>query len=102
LSANIFEATREAPRLKNPSFYMYAYLIDVICSSIPFLQWVGTGTLIYPLCIYNCCELWESNYKKHVYDICDHFITPMFFIIFNKPLQKLSQGAIEALKDIGK
>jgi hypothetical protein len=34
LTFSIFHSVRNAPYMKNPSFYMYAYLIDVVCSII--------------------------------------------------------------------
>jgi hypothetical protein len=33
---NIFHKFQEAPGMKKPSFYMSAYLIDAICSTIHF------------------------------------------------------------------
>jgi hypothetical protein len=43
---------REVPVRKKPSFYMFSYLIDAICSTKYFPSWVGTETLFYPIYIY--------------------------------------------------
>jgi hypothetical protein len=80
---------------------MSSYLIDVVCSSIcfPAMGWDWNPNLP-PIHVY-CSELWETNYKKYFYDICDHFMAPLFSIIYNQNPHRLSQGAIEAIKDIG-
>jgi hypothetical protein len=46
-------------------------------------------------------ELWDINYKKYLYKICDHFLAPLLIFIFNYHPHSLSQGAIKSINDIG-
>jgi hypothetical protein len=61
LTFNIFKNAQEAPVF----FYMYAYLIDAICSSIhfPSLGWEWNPSFP-PIHVY-CSKLWDINYKKY-------------------------------------
>jgi hypothetical protein len=102
LSFNIFQNAKEAPGLKKTRF-LHVLIFDRCCLlfHIIFLLWDGTRTLTYLLSMYISLELWDNNYKKYLYDICDHFLAPLFSVIFNQHPHRLSQGVIEALKDIG-
>jgi hypothetical protein len=96
-----FQKCQRGPGLKKLGFYMSSYLIDVVCSSISFptMGWDWNPSLP-PIHIY-FSELWDNNYKRYLYDICDHFMAPLFSVIFNHHPHRLSQGVIEDLKDIG-
>jgi hypothetical protein len=45
--------------------------------------------------------LWDINYKKYLYDICEYSLVPLFIVIFNHPHHRVSQGAITSVKEIG-
>jgi hypothetical protein len=80
---------------------MSSYLIDVVCSAIHFPAMGWDWNLDLPHIHAYCSELWETNYKKYLYDIRDHFMAPLFSVICNHNPHRLSRGAIEAIKDIG-
>jgi hypothetical protein len=54
---------------------MSSYLIDVICATIHFprMGWEWNPSL-FPIHVY-CFQLWEDSYKKHLYEICEHFLS---------------------------
>jgi hypothetical protein len=68
--------------MKKPGFYMTTYLIDVICFAhhFPALEWIWTPSQP-PIHIY-CSKLWDINYKEYFYSIYDHFIAPLYKVIF--------------------
>jgi hypothetical protein len=100
LTFNIFQNVKNSPGMKNPSFYMSAYLIDVVCSSIQFPTFGWSWDQNQPLVHVYCSELWEVNYKKHIYDICDFFLAPLHTIIFGYPTYRISKESMATLKDI--
>ena len=61
----------EEPKGAKPSFYMSAYLLDMVCAMIEFpelkLKWGITPTPIHEL----FSMLWVDNYIPHFYAICD-------------------------------
>jgi hypothetical protein len=54
-----------------------------------------------PLYIY-CSYLWDINYKKYIYGMCDYFLSPLHTIMFGYSLYKISMGAMKGMKEIEK
>jgi hypothetical protein len=48
-----------------------------------------------------CSQLWDVNYREHIYNICDYFLAPLYKAIFGFYPHRISQGAINALREIG-
>lgn len=98
---NTIKIVKEASGRKNPGFYMSAFLVDAVCSSnsFPLMGWTWKPDMP-PVHIY-CCELWASNFRKHIYEICDNFMAPLHSLIFNKPAPRLSIEARNTIRSIG-
>jgi hypothetical protein len=64
-----------------------------------FLPLDGTGTKINHLCM-SIVQIWDVNYKKHIYDICDYFLAPLHTIIFGYTPYRISKESMATLKDI--
>jgi hypothetical protein len=47
-----------------------------------------------------CSELWNINYKRYFYDICDYFLSPLYTIIYGFPRHKISSEARAGMKGI--
>jgi hypothetical protein len=45
-------------------------------------------------------ELWDVNYKRYIYNICDFFLTPLHIIIFGYSTYRLSKEAMAGMKGI--
>jgi hypothetical protein len=88
-------------RYEKPGFYMTTYLIDAVCVAhiFPSFNWVWDSSKA-PIHEY-FSQLWEVNYKNHLYDICDYFMAPLHKIIFGVHPHRISPGAIKDLKGIG-
>jgi hypothetical protein len=101
LSINIFETTKGAPGPKQPGFFMSSYLLDVVCASncFPGMGWYWNPTS-FPIHVY-CFQLWEKNYRRHFYDICDNFMAPLYVMIYNQNPLRLSPKSMQVVKDIG-
>jgi hypothetical protein len=73
-----------------PAFYMASYLLDIICARNAFsrmkLNWHPSGLVVHVY--YNI--LWENRYKKSYAVICDHFIAPIYFLLFKRECPRLS------------
>jgi hypothetical protein len=81
--------------MKKPFFYMYAYLIDAICSSMQFpdFRWSWDQDQLQYMFIVPTSM--EHKLKKCFYDICDLFLSPLYTIVFEFPRYKLSNEAME-------
>jgi hypothetical protein len=100
LDFNICLKVKNIPGMRKPCFYMSSYLIDVVCSSIPFPNLGWNWDLDHPPVHVYCSEIWDINYKSHFYDICDNFLSPLYTIIFGFPRYKISSEAREGMKGI--
>jgi hypothetical protein len=45
-------------------------------------------------------KLWDIKYKRYFYDICDHFLSPLYTIIFGFPRYRISSEARVRMKGI--
>jgi hypothetical protein len=86
--------------MKKPTFYMSAYLTYAICSSVQFPAFGWDLNQDQPLIHVYFSELWDANYKRYIYDICDFFLAPLHIIIFCYSAYKLSKEAMVGIKGI--
>jgi len=94
--------TRVTKRLI-PAFYYSAYILDTLCfnSEFPVLGWRWTAQDTMPIHIYHQ-KLWKTSYKHHLYQVCNGFMLPIHYSIFNKPAPKISYQAGIDLTSIGR
>jgi len=86
-----------------PPFYYSAYILDTLCFNFefPVLGWRWTPQESMPIHIYHQ-KLWKSSYKHHLYQVCNGFMLPIYYSIFDKPIPKISyQDGID-LTSIGR
>jgi hypothetical protein len=100
LTFNICQNIWNILDMKKPSFYMSAYLGDAILSSIEFPTfgwiWDQDKLSIHAYCSY----LWDINYNKYIYDICDCFLAPLHIIRSGYAPHRISREAIAYMKTI--
>ena len=46
-------------------------------------------------------ELWDSNYVARFYDICESFLGPVYFLIFNKEAPAFSSETKYLIATLG-
>lgn len=91
----------EASEGSKPSFFMYAYLLDMVCTMIEFpelkLKWGVNPTPIYEL----FSMLWSGNYIPHLYTICDRIMPRVYLTLFNEVPPRISQEAAATIRLFG-
>ena len=87
---------------KIPPFYYSAYILDTLCfnSEFPVLGWRWMSQDPNPIHIYHQ-KLWKTSYKHHLYQICNGFMLPIYYSIFDKPIPKISYQASFDLTSVG-
>lgn len=104
IATEILEYRRKAYTTSRivPPFYYSAYILDIICfnSEYPVLGWRRTSSDPYPIHIYHK-QLWKAHYKNNLYRICNGFVLPVYYSIFNKPTPRISQEALIDLTAVG-
>jgi len=87
---------------KFPPFYYSAYILDTLCfnSEFPVLDWRWTPQDPTAIHIYHQ-KLWKTSYKDHLYQICNGFMVPIYYSIFDKPIPKISYQASVDLTTVG-
>jgi len=85
-----------------PPFYYSAYILDTLCfnSEFPILGWRWTTQDPSPIHIYHR-KMWKSSHKNHLYHICNGFMIPIYYAIFNKPIPRISYLASFDLPSVG-
>jgi len=85
-----------------PPFYYSAYILDTLCfnSEFPILGWRWTTQDPSPIHIYHR-KMWKSSHKAHLYSICNGFMIPIYYAIFNKPIPRISYLASFDLPSVG-
>ena len=79
---------------KIPPFYYSAYIMDTLCynSEFPVLGWRWTTQDPTPIHLYHR-QLWKSAYKDHLYQICNGFMVPIHYSIYDRPIPRISYEA---------
>ena len=87
---------------KIPPFHYSAYIVDTLCfnSEFPMLGWRWTPQDPTAIHIYHQ-KLWKTSYKHHLYQICNGFMVPIYYSIFDKPIPKISYQASFDLTSVG-
>lgn len=86
-----FRAKSRVTERKILPFYYSAYIMDTLCfnSEFPILGWRWTAQDPSPIHLYHR-KLWKSSYKDHLYQICNGFMVPIHYSIFDRPIPKIS------------
>lgn len=91
----------EVPEGAKPLFFMSAYLLDMVCAMIEFLElkmkWGGTPTPVCEL----FSMLWVENYIPHFYTICDRVMPQVYLTLFNEAPPRISPEAAITIRLLG-
>lgn len=85
-----------------PPFYYSSYVMDMICfnSEYPISGWRWMPEDPKPIHIYHQM-LWKAHYKDHLYQICNGFMLPIYYAIFDKPAPRIFEEAEIDLTAVG-
>jgi hypothetical protein len=94
-----YRATRA--RGQPMTFYMSAYIMDVICFMNPFplMNWSWNTACLEPIHEYHS-ELWEENAKNSFYEICHFVVIPMHKMFFSCDPPRIYEVVSNNLKPI--
>jgi len=86
-----------------PPFSYSAYILDTLCFNSEFtvLGWRWNPQDPMPIHIYHQ-KLWKPHHKHHIYQICNGFMLPIHYAIFDKLTPKISSLAEIDLTSIGR
>ena len=88
----------EAPEEAKPSFFMSAYLLDMVCAKVEFtelkLKWGANSTSVCEL----FSMLWSGNYIPHFYTICNRIMPRVYLALFNEAPLRISPEAATTIK----
>lgn len=75
-------------------FYYSAYIMYILCFNSEYLVlgWRWTPQDPKPIHIYHQI-LWKSHYKDNLYQICNGFMLPIYYAIFDKLAPRISEEA---------
>jgi hypothetical protein len=75
---------------KAASFFMFTYIMDVVCLMKPFplMSWSWTPSEVEPIHVYHS-KLWEDKATKFIYEIFNWVMVPMHVSIFGDTLPKI-------------
>lgn len=91
---------KNPPTGKKAIFYMSAYLLDTICArnSFPGMNWAQSPRekviQIYSKILSEC------SYKGVVGNLTDHFLIPLYKLIFEEEPPCMSRGEMEAVSEL--
>ena len=84
---------------KRSEFYMSSILIDCILCNQPFPNmrciWDRERTPVYSA--YQ--PLWAQKYHSHYREVCEHFIMPLYTLIFLKECDCMSEEALQVIEE---
>ena len=77
-----------------PPFFMFAYIMDVVCFIFPFpiMGWKWMPQDPTPIHVYHK-ELWNYYFNEHFYQICQGVMIPIHQVVFDKKAPILSEEA---------
>jgi hypothetical protein len=78
---------------KAASFFMSAYIMDVVCFMTPFLlmSWSWDPSDAEPIHVYHS-KLWEDKVANFIYKIFNWVMVPMHVTIFGNPPPRISDS----------
>jgi hypothetical protein len=92
--ANWVTEYREQKASGRPSsFFMFAYIMDAICSMTPFplMIWAWTLAKDRPIHVYHE-NLWENKEKNFAYEVFNWVMVPLHITIFGHPPPRISDS----------
>jgi hypothetical protein len=83
------------------SFFMSAYIMDIIflMKPFPFMRWSWTPTNEEPIHVYHS-KIWEDKAKEFVYEIFNWVMVPIHVSIFSHLPPKISDKIIANLSSV--
>ena len=84
---------QKATTRKKPIFFFSAFIFYVFCTEFQYPNLGWNWTLIAPPVPIYYSELWDTNYAARFYDICEHFLSSIYFSIFKKEAPAFSAEA---------
>jgi hypothetical protein len=86
---------------KVASFFMYTYLMEVVCSMIPFplMNWSWPPSNAEPVHVYHS-KLWEDKALDFVYEIFNWVMVSMHVSIFGNPPPRISDNIMTNLSRV--
>ena len=86
---------------KKSEFYMSSILIDCILCHQPFpsLKCAWDRERIPVYAAYK--PLWDHQYHSHYREVCEHFIMPLYTLIFRKECDYMLEDAMQVIEEYG-
>jgi hypothetical protein len=80
---------------------MFAYLMDAVCSMMPFplMNWSWAPSDVEPVHVYHS-KLWEDKASNFVYEIFNWVMVPMHVAIFGNPPPRISDSITKNLSRV--
>ena len=86
---------------KKPNFLFLAFIFYVFCTEFQYPKLGWNWTLMAPLVPIYYSKLWDTNYAARLYDICEHFLTSIYFSIFEMEAPAFSTEARNFIATMG-
>ena len=83
LKTTIEEFQKDTARKKS-NFFFYAYIVDIFCAEFHYPNMGWSWVLWAPPVHISHSNLWDTNYVTRFYDICESFLSQVYFLIFSK------------------
>jgi hypothetical protein len=101
LASQVTEYQAQRASGKATSFFMSAYIMDVVCFMTPFplMSWSWTPNNAEPIHVYHS-KLWEDKAKDFVYEIFNCVMVPMHVIIYGHPPPRISDKVMTNLNNV--
>jgi hypothetical protein len=101
LTSRITEYRMQRANGKAASFFMSAYIMDVVCFMTPFplMSWSWTPSEAEPIHVYHS-KLWEDKATEFIYEIFNWVMVPMHVSIFGNPPPRISDSIATNLSNV--
>jgi hypothetical protein len=101
LTSRVTEYREQKESGKISSFFMSAYIMDVVCFLTPFplTSWSWTIVEDKPIHVYHA-KLWENKTTNFVYEIFNWVMVPLHVTIFGHPPPRISDNIVMNLSSI--
>jgi hypothetical protein len=101
LTKETTEYQMENSKAQPVSFYMSAYIMDVICymSPFPLMNWRWNPACAEPIHVYHS-KLWEENVKDFFYEICHYVVIHVHQILYGYAPPRISEKIVGNLRTI--
>jgi hypothetical protein len=101
LTSRVTEYRAQKESGKIASFFMSAYIMDVVCFLTPFplMSWSWTPAEDEPIHVYHA-KLWENKAVDFVYEIFNWVMVPLHVTIFGHPPPRISDNIVTNLSSI--